>query len=273
MPAPASNQLCAVERVLRQGGRTPIPIADSASGSPTGSSLVPWLALDRAFPVKPVLAEEGDPFTFCARAGADSVRELALQPMEAGECRLPATGLNRLPPAFGPEDLLRDPLSFAARPLLAELGDRVLCFAIQRVLTAARCRGDVSRHTCASVDVLDHLSTEALMLGPHSPSLVGRKPVILLPPRRYRTLAVALSPRSERSELDRLETLPAHVRAFHGIPEDTSMVLASELVVGLLPRLMVIRDGDVARLLLGVDAHLQSGSVVVAEPEEPEAKA
>jgi hypothetical protein len=40
----------------------------------------------------------------------------------------------------------------------------------------------------------------------------------------------------------------------------------------LLPRLMVIRDGDVARLLLGVDAHLQSGSVVVAEPEEPEAK-
>ena len=263
-----SNKFFAVERALRQGGRTPIELIDSTPGSPPGSSIVPWLALDRAFPVKSLPAEEGDPFAFYARGRADGIRELGIQRMEAGECMLPVTGLNGLSPVLSPEDLSRGRHSFAAQPLLTELGDRVICFAIQRVLTDVRCRGDVNRSTCDSGEVLSYLSTEASMLARHSTPIFGGKPAIILSPQRYRTLAGALSPRG-RSDLDRLTDVPANVSAFHGVPEDTSIVLASELVVGLIPRMMVTRDGDIARLLLGVDTHLQLGSVVVAKPDQP----
>ena len=142
MSSSTQNQLVAVERGLRDSGRVQVDLVDPAGGA--AASLVPALALDRAFPVKVVLAEEGDPFTFYARGGLDGVRELGLQRMEAAECSLQAAGMNRLPPVLASEDMARGPLAFAATPLLAELGDRVLCSALQRVLTTARCRGDVS---------------------------------------------------------------------------------------------------------------------------------
>ena len=271
MSSSTPNQLAAVERGLRDrlrdSGRVRVDLVDPAGGA--AASLVPALALDRAFPVKVVLAEEGDPFTFYARGRLDGVRELGLQRMETGECSLQAAGMNQLPPVLASEDLARDPLAFAATPLLAELGDRVLCSALQRVLTTGRCRGDVSCRSCRPAEVLAHLQTQAVMLGPSCDS--GRKPMILLSPQRYRRLAAPIPGRDDYSELNRLSTLPAFVRAFHGIPEDTSVVLGSELVVGLLPRLLVTRDGDGARLLLGVDAHLQTGSVVVADAEDSEA--
>ena len=270
MPSSTPAQLAAVERALRDSGRVQVDLVDPAGGA--AASLVPALALDRAFPVKVVLAEQGDPFTFYARGRLDGVRELGLQRMEAGECSFQAAGMNRLPPVLASEDLARDPLAFAATPLLAELGDCVLCSALQRVLTTGRCRGDVSCRSCRPAEVLAHLQTQAVMFGPSCDSTPRRrKPVILLSPQRYRRLAAPIPGRDDYSELDRVSTLPALVRAFHGIPEDTSVVLGSELVVGLLPRLLVTRDGDGARLLLGVDAHLQTGSVVVADAEDSEA--
>ena len=269
MSSSTQNQLVAVERGLRDSGRVQVDLVDPAGGA--AASLVPALALDRAFPVKVVLAEEGDPFTYYARGGLDGVRELGLQRMEAAECSLQAAGMNRLPPVLASEEMARGPLAFAATPLLAELGDRVLCSALQRVLTTARSRGDVSCRSCGPAEVLAHLRTEAVMLGPNCDTARGRKPVILLSPQMYRRLAAPIPGRDDYSELDRLSTLPALVRAFHGIPEDTSVVLGSELVVGLLPRLLVTRDGDGAWLLLGVDAHLQTGSVVVADAEDSEA--
>ena len=270
MTVAVAEELAALERVLREGGGENIPLADRTRPSGLSSFFKSALGLDQVFPVSIVFAEQDEPFAIYSRDRADGVRELGPQTLQSDECSVQVGGMNSLPPFLPSKDLCDHRHAHAAYPLLEDLGDRLRSFAVRQVLADQRCRGRVGHRRVKTSEVVGSLETEVGMVaqGGLAPPLA--EPVVLLSVSAYRALAADFRGRSPRSGLERLERIPARVSGFHAIPEGTALVLRSEVVIGLIPRIRVWRSGDSAKLTLAADAYLQDGVVVeVSRESEP----
>ena len=267
MTIAVAEELVALERVLREGGGENLPLADRSRPSVLSFSFKSALGLDQGFPVSVAFAEQDEPFAIYSRDRSDGVRELGLQNLKSDGCTVRVGGMNNLPPLLPAQDLPSQRHAYAAYPLLEDLGDRLRCFAVRRVLAEHRCRGRVGHRRVKTSEVVSSLETEAGMVAQRGLTSPLVEPIVLLSVSGYRALAADLRGRSPRSELERIERTPARVSSFHAIPEGTALVLGSEVVVGLIPRIRVWRSGDHAELTLAADAYLQDGVVIEVSRE------